>query len=146
SLAFARDALTLDQAIQEARQQSPELQQAQAAYDQSRWHKFEVLGQGFLPKISASAVHYMDAKYAGLEVNFTGTPLDFPSIYPDTTASVDAVMPLFNGFSSVNQLKAASLQQEASLNELTRAQFVLDEQTRLAFYPALAADEIDGVS
>jgi outer membrane protein TolC len=131
--------LTLEEAIQEGREHSPDVQKAQAAFEQSHWHTTEMLGSGFLPKLTASGNYYFNRKFEILNIDFEGAAVQFPSIYPTTSTELDLVIPIFDGLANVYNLKAASLQESAVQNELTRASFEVDQSIRLAFFQALAA-------
>src|SRR5579862_7623836 len=84
--------LTINQAVQEGMENSPLIQKAQAKVEQSSGKKAEVLGAGFLPKVSANANHYFNTKYEYLNVPFNGSNVLFPSIYPSTTLGVNAMV------------------------------------------------------
>ena len=118
--------LTLQQALEEAHEKSPTVQKAKAAAAESRWHKSEALGAGFLPKVSIDANHFFNTKYEYLDLAFNGAPISFPSVYPGTTAGLKVTLPVFDGFANVERYQAASLLQLASDQELTHAEFRLD--------------------
>ncbi len=141
----ADTALTLDAAIQEATQESPTLKAAQAAKGQARWQSKEAFG-AFLPRLSINAHHFFDKKYTETGVNFGAGLLLMPGFYPTDVAAVDATLPLFDGFASIHQYKAASLNADAADQELAHTAFQLKEEIRLAFYRALAAAELRKVA
>jgi outer membrane protein TolC len=138
--------LQLSAAITEALQNSPDLQRARAAHSEAEWKRFEALGAGFLPKVSASAHHYFDEKYSYTDVNFGGTVMTFPGFYPTNEASLTLSIPLFDGLASKRTLEAASLNEEAAGAELHYAEFQLSENIRLAFFKALAASQLQSVA
>jgi outer membrane protein TolC len=140
------EVLDLPQAIQEAREHSPTLQRFHAAFEETKWRKFETLGSGFLPNLSANASHYFNEKYELLNVPFNGQQILFPSIYPTSNASIDISIPIFDGFANISHLKAANLNVDASENELSHADFQLEQDIRLAFYQALGAQELESVA
>ena len=140
------ETLELPEAIQEAREHSPTLQRFHAAFEETKWRKFETLGSGFLPNLSANASHYFDEKYELLNVPFNGQQILFPSIYPTSNASIDISIPIFDGFANISHLKAANLNVDASENELSHADFQLEQDIRLAFYQALGAQELESVA
>src|SRR4051794_34504679 len=80
--AFADGTLTLDVALREAADRSPEIQRARAAAEESSWKRFAAFGAGFLPRVSVSAHHYFATKYSETSINFGGAPLLFPGFYP----------------------------------------------------------------
>src|SRR5580658_5645469 len=66
----AQQTLTVDSAIKEGLGHSPDIQRVRAAKSESEWHSFEILGAGFLPKISVNATHYFKDKYTLTSINF----------------------------------------------------------------------------
>jgi len=139
-------ALTLEEAITEARTHSPTVRKAQAAADENSWRKTEVLGQGFMPKLTATANHYFNSKYEVLDVNVGAGAVAIPLIYPETTVGFGVQVPLFDGLANVEHLKAASLLERAAQEDLEHAEFQLDQDTKLAFYQALAAQQLEDVA
>jgi outer membrane protein TolC len=139
--------LSLRDAIDEAFQNSPRLQQQESALEEAQWKKTESLA-GFLPHISASANHLLDKKYAYLDVSLTGSgpPLSFPQVIPTTTYTLDAALPLFDGLSNVNHYRAAGEFAEASRHEFHWAQFRLEREVVLAYYRALGAKVLQEVA
>lgn len=138
--------LTIDAAIDEGLANSPDIQRAQAAKSESEWHRFETLGSAFLPKVSANAHRYLDEKYTYTDINFSGSLLNFPGFFPTTSASIDVMIPIFDGFSGMRKLQSASLTEEAAGAEFSHAEFQLREEIRLAFYKSLAASELQTVA
>jgi outer membrane protein TolC len=139
-------ALTVDAAVTEGLQNSPDIQRARAAKSESEWRHFEALGSGFLPKISINAHHYFDEKYTFTDINFGGSLLTFPGFYPTNSAALDVVIPVFDGLANIKNLRAAALAEEASSAELTHSEFQLRQEIRLAFYKSLAAKELQAVA
>jgi outer membrane protein TolC len=147
--AYARadSVLTLETAVTEGLERSPDLQRARAVVEESRWRHTEMLGSGFLPKISGGASHYFDVtKYQLTDIFFGGSEFQIPGIFPNNELHVGAVLPLFDGLSNVRRLGAASLSEEASEQELSHAEFELAEQIQLSFYQALAAADLELVA
>lgn len=140
-------ALNLDEAISEGLSHSPDIQRAEAALDETHWKKNEVFGAGFLPKISASAVHYFDVtKYEMTDLVFAGQEVSFPGIFPNNQFTLSATLPIFDGLANVYHSEAASLDESASEQDLSRLRFTLTERIRLAFYQALAAAALRDVA
>jgi outer membrane protein TolC len=142
----ATSALSVDAAIVEGLDRSPEIRRARAAQSESEWKRFETLGEGFLPKISGNAHHYFGETYEYTNINFGGSILNFPGFYPTNTAGIDVMVPIFDGFSNVRNLEAASLNEDAAVAELSQAEFQLRQDIRLAFYKALASSELLAVA
>ncbi len=142
----ATHVLTIEAAIEEGLKQSPEIHRSIARVDESRWNRRAAFGEGFLPRLSVSAHHYFDVQYSTTDINFGAAPTTFPGFYPNTAASLDVMIPVFEGFAGYNRLRAASLIETASEQELSRAEFRLSADIRLAFYEALAATQLKQVS
>jgi outer membrane protein TolC len=138
--------LTVEGAIDEGLHRSPEILRAKAALKEKSWHRFGVLGTGFLPKVSISALHYFDTQYAVTAVNFGGGNLVFPGFFPQTQASLDVSLPIFDGLSNVRLLQAANLEEDAAEQDLAQSEFRLTEEIRVAFYQALAASQLQAVA
>ncbi len=141
-----RAPLNLDAALIEAMERSPDIQRVRAARSEYGWRHFEAFGAGFLPKISASALHYFDTKYSITGINFGGAFLSFPGFYPINVTSLDVTIPVFDGFASTRKLQSASYEEDASIAELSQAEFQLHEDIRLSFYRTLAAISLQDVA
>jgi outer membrane protein len=138
--------LTVDAAVQEALRDSPTIQSSEAAVSESSWHKFQMIGNGFLPKLSAGFNHFFGESYETTAINFGGSLLNFPGAYPTNILTVNASIPLFDGLANIENTQAASLQKTAAEEELDRAKFQLGQEVKLAFYQALAAAQLQDVA
>ena len=137
--------LNIDQAVSEAQGKSPEIQSAEAAAEEAGWKRTEALS-GFLPSITAGYTHYLKEKYEVLNLNFGGAPLAFQTIYPTSTASLNATLPIFDGFSNVYTLSSASHLKSAAEENYEWAGFKVSQSVRLSFLKALAAQKLQAVS
>jgi outer membrane protein TolC len=152
SASFAADTnssagpLGIDAAINEALRDSPTIQSGEAAVGESSWRKFQALGAGFLPKISAGFNHFFAEQYEDTSINFGGAFLNFPGAYPTNVLTVNATVPIFDGLANIENTQAASLQKSAAEQELARAKFQLSQDVKLAFYQALAAAQLQDVA
>jgi len=149
SLSLAQNesaSLSLDQATSEALKNSPTLQSNQAMVEQSAWHKFQALGNGFLPKVNAGFNHFLAERYEDTSIDFGGQYLNFPGAYSTNILTVNATIPLFDGLANVYNLQAASLEKTAAEQEFERAKFELIQEVRLTFYQALAAAKLQDVA
>jgi outer membrane protein TolC len=141
--------LTLQAAEQEALDHSPAYQKAQAVEREKGWARLEYLSEGFLPRLNLSGQHYFNQElfngtsenYTSLEVQFSSLnpPIQFPGIYPETTLTLSAQLPLFDGFRNVHMLDAANNRHEAAQVLSDQALLQLKEGVRLAFFKAQAA-------
>lgn len=139
-------ALTIDSAVNEGLGRSPDIQRVQAAKSEAEWKHFEALGAGFLPKVQVTAQHFFDEKYSLTNFNLGGSLLNMPGFYPTNEATLQVSIPVFDGLSNVRNLQAASLAEDAARAELQHAQFQLKEEIRMAFYKALAAQQLKDVA
>jgi outer membrane protein TolC len=146
ALAQTEPSLSLNAALEEGLQNSPDIQRQKAVVEETDWKHFEVLGAGFLPKVSAGAHHYFDDKFSETSITLGGPPISFPGFYPSTEATFDVTIPIFDGLANVRNLQAASYNRDAASAELSFAQFKLTEEIRLAFYKALAASQLQSVA
>ena len=143
-IAFA-DALSLDDALKEARSQSPDLQASGATAEESDWGRTEALA-AFLPHLNITADHYFKIKYQTLDIALLGPSINFPFITPSTIYSLNASWSLFNGFQDANLLSAAKMKSEASHRDLDWAKFQTEQSVRNAFYEVIASRQLESVA
>ncbi len=137
--------LTLDEALQLGLQNSPKVQKAKAASEEAHWKKVEAYG-GFLPSVSVSAQHLFSKQYQFLDVNLGAGATTIPQVIPSNSWSLNANLPLFDGFSSVNRSRAASLVEEAADNDYQWSRLQAEKEIQLKFAQALAAQKLKSVS
>lgn len=145
---FAADGvetLDLKTALQETNRNSLTVQKSEAAYDEARWRTKESYA-GFLPSLKGSVDYLLDKKYMYLDMNLGGGPVSVPQVMPTTIYSLQAVLPLFDGFASTNRYRLASSQEEAAESELNWSHFTSERQTILQFYRVLAAQTLKSVA
>ncbi|MBS1986253.1 MAG: TolC family protein [Bdellovibrionales bacterium] len=135
----------MDQALGDGQSHSPRVQRAQSVFDEQGWRRTESLS-GFLPKLSLSANHFFSTKYQFDNVNLGGAPLQIPLIYPTTSLTVDVSLPLFDGLQNIHRYSAASWGKDAAEAELDWTRFQVNQDIRLKFYQALAAQRIESVA
>ena len=145
SAAARSEGLTLEQALSDGRDRSPRVQRAQSVADEHGWKRTETLA-GFLPKLSLSANHFFSTKYQFDNVDLGGAPLQIPLIYPTTSLTIDASLPVFDGLQNVNRYSAAAWGKDAAEAELDWTRFQVAQDIRLKFYQALAAQRIESVA
>ena len=142
----AEGVLTVESAVKEGLEHSPDIQKARAVQSENEWRHFEALGAGFLPKISANAHHYLSDEFTVTNINFSGAILSFPGFYPRDSAEIDVTIPIFDGLANIHNLQSASLALDASTAELSYSEFQLKQEIRLAFYKTLAAGQLQSVA
>ena len=136
----AQTSLTLDDAQNQALQQSPDYQKAHALESEMSWHQYQSIAEGFLPQVSISGQHFFTENYSYLNVEFgSPTPLQFPEIYPQTSLNLDAKMDIFDGFKNLHQVDASDRSHQAAQILLDWSSFQIQEQVRLKYFQALAA-------
>lgn len=134
-------ALSLDEAISQAKENSPELKRLQAAAERVSWGKMEALST-HLPHLSANYDHYFTSEYLRENIVFGGSVVNFPAAFPQDNITLDATITLFDGLESIHKYRAAGLYEDAANLDLSRAQFRVEENVRLAFFRALAAQKL----
>jgi outer membrane protein TolC len=138
-------ALSLQQALDMAGKNSPEVQRAEAAQEEAHWRKVESYST-YMPTINAQADHLLDKKYVFLDLNFLGNPVSFPNIMPTTTYSLEAEWSLFDGFAGTDRVRAARSLESAATEESQWAAFKVLREVTLQYYRALAAKTLQTVS
>ncbi|HTL11737.1 MAG TPA: TolC family protein, partial [Bdellovibrionota bacterium] len=138
-------ALTLLMALASARENNPELRKVEIAADSAGWGKLEALSE-HLPHVRARGTHFLGARYSILGVNFNGTPIEFPTAFPQTELEVGASILLFDGLSSINKYRAALSESDAAELELDYARFRLEQGVLTRFNQALAAQDLEKVA
>lgn len=145
--------LNLDQAQQEAFENSPVYRVAQDSEKEAGWQQMEAISRGFLPHVSVDGQHFLnDELFGSSSFNYTAidvafpfpgggnpSPINFPGIYPNTTLTLSASYDLFDGFSNVHHLDAANNSHEAKKILSNYALLQLQETVRLKYYTALGA-------
>ncbi len=134
--------LTLEAAQKEALEHSPVYRKAQDAERETGWGQLEAISDGFVPHVSAKGEDFFRGntiKFGSEEVNFGGSPINFPENFPETTLSLDASFDLFDGFRNIHKLDAANNSHEAARVQSDFALLQLQETVRLKFYESQAS-------
>ncbi len=145
SQAVTGASLTIDQAVNQAREQSPELRRSQAVVDEANWRQFDVLSSD-LPQLRVSGQHLFSVKYQVLPVNLGGGTTLFPLATPGTIFTLGAYWTVFDGMETPYAYAAAKKDSRAAELEQSRADFELQERVKLRYYQALAAQELAEVA
>lgn len=132
------DGLSLQMAIHDSLQGSLVIQKAESSLDEAQWKRTGGLS-AFLPTVSGGASYLLDKKYMTITLPFGGVPTTIPQIVPTTMYSLQASLPLFDGFANIERLRAGNASVRASEHELNWTKFSTIRQTALQFYKALAA-------
>ena len=135
---IATTRLSLDQALSEAAANSPKIQSLRAATDSASWKRVEGLA-GFLPTVTVQAQRLLDYKFQVFDVNLGGGALSVPEIVPNTAYSLNAYLPLFDGFANFRKYRAGKNLERSAESDLQWAEFQLEQEVKLKFYQAMAA-------
>lgn len=138
--------LTLETARQEAAKDSPDLLRSESVAKEAKWKKIETYN-GFLPSLSAQANYLTSKKYVFTNVKIGDSPtaVAIPGIVPTSILTLQASLPLFDGFASTNRLRGAQVFERAAQNEHEWAKFQTEREVSLHFYRAIAAKTIQNV-
>lgn len=131
--------LSLADSLSEATANSPSLQKSQAAAEEAEWARVETWS-GFLPKLQLTAGHVFDYKLQYNDVSIGGGPLSsIPLIFPTSQLSLQANLPLFDGFANINAWRAGRAREDAAHLELDWTRFQLEHDVSLRYFEAVAA-------
>ncbi len=141
------NALTLNDAINEALSSSPTAQKSKSVTEEAKWKKVENTS-GFMPTVSANANYLFSKKYALTNVRLGTATVDtiVPQIVPTSQLTLAASYPLFEGFSSMNKYSAGKEGYNAAINEQKWSDFKLEMDVTLAYYKALASKTLRDVA
>ncbi len=145
ALGLAPPSVSLEDAVQQALERNPNLTRAHAASEAASWKPLEAISVN-LPRLGLSATHYFDIKYQLIDIDLGAGPVTFPTIYPKTFASLDALWTVFDGLQGWNSFQAARDTRDAAQLEESRARLQVESNTKLAFYKALSAQQLADVA
>jgi outer membrane protein TolC len=136
------EVVTLDQALSEAREHSPLVQNAKATSEEYHWKRTEQLS-GFLPSISAVGAHVLNDR---LPNAFQGGGFSLPTSVPLTFFGFNLVIPVFNGLQNIDFYLASSTESKAADLDYDWRGFQVDHQVKLSYYRVLAAKALAEVA
>ncbi|MBC7465092.1 MAG: TolC family protein [Bdellovibrio sp.] len=131
-------AISLTEAVSEARRQSPKLQRSGSMAEEASWKKVEAYS-GFLPSVNLSTTYLTSYRYALTDITLGGSPVSVPQVVPTSNVAITATLPLFDGFASTNRLLSANSFSEAAKQDYSWTQFQVDREVTLQFYKTLGA-------
>ncbi len=144
-LAKANVSLSLEQAEKQAAMNSPKIQSMRAAADSASWKRVEGLS-GFLPSVSLQAQRLLDYKFQVFDVNLGAGTISVPQIVPNTAYSLNAYLPIFDGFANIRKYRAGRNLESSARSDLNWAEFQLEQEVKLKFYQAMAATKLSEVA
>lgn len=143
--AVQAETLSLADSLNLANGNSPQVKRAEAAKDEASWKKVEAYSQ-FLPRLTVSGSHLLDSKFMVETLNFAGNPTTIELIQPYTIWSARAEWLVFDGLANYDRYSSMTYGANAAEKEADWAKFQINEETKLKFYRALAAIELEKVS
>lgn len=139
------ESVELKTLLSEALGESYVVKKSEAALNEASWKKTESY-QGYLPTLSAGVNYLLDKKYMLVNTNIGGRDAEIAQIVPTTIYSLNASVPLFDGFASTNRYFAAKNLEQSAVHELEWSKFSVQKQVTLQFYKTLAAQALRDVS
>ncbi|HWU42668.1 MAG TPA: TolC family protein, partial [Bdellovibrio sp.] len=145
--ATAATPLSLPETLKVAEDNSPQIRKAEAAKDEAQWKNLEAFSV-FLPKINVTGQHLLDNKFMVEQVAFPGapTPESILLVQPYTIWSLRGDWVFFDGFANYDYYKSNTLAASAAEKEADWSRFQVRQDTKLQFFKALAASELEKVA
>lgn len=138
--------LSLSDSLKVAEGSSPQVRKADAIKDEAKWKKVEAFSI-FLPKVNVLGSHLMDNKFMTEQISLGGgPPATIELIQPYTIWSARADWVFFDGFANYDTYRANSLAADAAQKEADWTRFQVRQQTKMQFYKALSAVELEKVA
>jgi outer membrane protein TolC len=143
--AVQAETLSLADSLNLANGNSPQVKRAEAAKDEASWRKVEAYSQ-FLPRLTVSGSHLLDNKFMVEQLNLGGAPTTIELIQPYTIWSARAEWLVFDGLANYDRYSSMTYGANAAEKEADWAKFQITEETKVKFFRALAAIELEKVS
>ena len=142
----AADSLSITQAVDEAFQSSPQIQMAGSKSKEAGFRKAGSYA-GILPTLNFGAAHNFEQKFQTVQISLGGgAPILFPLTGPTTIYSLNANLPLFDGFANYRRLDASRSFESAAQDDADWSKFQVGRQVMIQFYRALAAKTLQEVA
>jgi outer membrane protein TolC len=141
------ETLSLTDSLNLANGSSPQVKRAEAAKDEASWKKIEAYSQ-FLPKVTIGGTHLLDNKFMVEQIAFAPNtpPTSIELIQPYTIWSARAEWLVFDGLANYDRFSSMSYGATAAEKEADWARFQVTQETKVKFYRALAAVELEKVA
>ncbi len=145
--AVQAETLSLSDSLNLANGSSPQVKRAEAAKDEASWKKVEAYSQ-FLPRVTVGGTHLLDNKFMVEQIAFAPNtpPTSIELIQPYTIWSARAEWLIFDGLANFDRYSSMSYGATAAEKEADWAKFQVTQETKLKFYRALAAVELEKVA
>ncbi len=138
--------LTLEEAVTTAEQKNHELNGLRNKTAAAQWKRLEAIST-YIPHFTLEGSHIFENKLQVMNVSLGGGPSsEFPLVVPESTGSARLEWTVFDGFKGWNNYQAASLRHEALSLDEQRKLFQLEEDVRIKFFQALAAEKLAEVA
>lgn len=142
------ETLTLQQAVSEAFDHSPQIERSSSEVKEASWKKVESYS-GFLPTISFSASYLTEHKYMFEDINsamFGPNTISFPEIIPTSDMTFNAEWSFFDGFASTHRLQGAKAMERSAEKDHDWVKFQVEREVTLQYYRALGAKVLRDVA
>ncbi|MEZ4845580.1 MAG: TolC family protein [Bdellovibrionota bacterium] len=133
--------MQLKTAVDEALKYSPVVQRSKANMEDAQWRKAESYN-GLLPTLTGDINYLLAKKY----VQFDAGSVTINQVLPSSQFILTGNLPVFDGFSNFNRLRAGARQFDAAENDYEWTEFTISMQTTLLFYRALVARNLMDVA
>ena len=137
--------LTVKGLLNEVEGGSLTLKTETANYEESVAKKIESRA-AFLPTLNLNYTDLFDKRYVFNNINFAGSPSIVPQIIPQSALTLNAVLPLFDGWATVNRYQGAKSQELAAWNKLQWNKFKVARQAILQFYKVIGSKKLEEVA
>lgn len=144
-LAPSARALSLDEALEQAGQNSPRIQRSRSASEEAQWRRVEAWS-AFMPTLTLGATVLTDKRYVLTDINLGGANVSVPAIVPTGATSITAQYNLFDGFASTDRLQAAKALESAAAHEFDWTRFQTEREVTLQFYKTLGSKILKDVA
>ncbi|WP_413558660.1 TolC family protein [Bdellovibrio sp. HCB209] len=144
-MAVHAETLSLEDSLNLATGGSPQVKRAEAAKDEASWKKVEAYSQ-FLPRITLGGTHLLDEKFMIQRVSLGGPPTSIEMIQPYTIWSARAEWLVFDGLANFDRYSSMTYGASAAEKEADWAKFQVTQETKMKFFKALAAIELEKVA
>lgn len=144
-MALHAETLSLADTLSLATGSSPQVKRAEAAKDEAGWKKVEAYSQ-FLPRVTLGGTHLLDEKFMVQRISLGGPPTSIEMIQPYTIWSARAEWLVFDGLANFDRYSSMTYGASAAEKEADWAKFQVTQETKMKFYKALAAIELEKVA
>ncbi|MDH4467007.1 MAG: TolC family protein [Bacteriovoracaceae bacterium] len=100
----------------------------------------------FLPTLGLNITDLFETRYAYTDVSIAGSPSTIPQIIPNSSFSLNATLPIFDGWMTSQRYAAAKSFESSSMNSLEWSKFKNSRLLILQFYKVIGREKLVEVS